>query len=68
MIITGHVARIVVDKGFGFILREGGTEYFFHRSDVVGAPFDELREGLLVTFEERNTTKGPRAALVSVKK
>ena len=31
---TGTIARLLIDKGFGFIRDEGGTEHFFHRSSV----------------------------------
>ena len=31
---TGTIARLLIDKGFGFIRDEGGIEHFFHRSSV----------------------------------
>ena len=34
---TGTIARLLIDKGFGFIRDEGGIEHFFHRSSVRGA-------------------------------
>ena len=40
---TGTIARLLIDKGFGFIRDEGGIEHFFHRSSVRGAVFDSLR-------------------------
>ena len=39
---TGTIARLLIDKGFGFIRDEGGTEHFFHRSSVRGAVFELL--------------------------
>ena len=36
---TGTIARLLIDKGFGFIRDEGGTEHFFHRSAVRGAVY-----------------------------
>ena len=42
---TGTIARLLIDKGFGFIREEGGVEHFFHRSAVRGAVFELLREG-----------------------
>ena len=42
---TGTIARLLIDKGFGFIRDEGGIEHFFHRSSVRGAVFELLREG-----------------------
>ena len=44
---TGTIARLLIDKGFGFIRDEGGIEHFFHRSAVRGAVFELLREGLI---------------------
>ena len=42
---NGTIARLLIDKGFGFIRDEGGIEHFFHRSSVRGAVFELLREG-----------------------
>ena len=36
---NGTIARLLIDKGFGFIRDEGGIEHFFHRSSVRGAVF-----------------------------
>ena len=40
---TGTIARLLIDKGFGFIRDESGIEHFFHRSSVRGAVFELLR-------------------------
>ena len=58
---TGTIARLLIDKGFGFIRDEGGIEHFFHRSDVLGAVFELLREGQRVEFQVEESQKGPRA-------
>lgn len=47
---SGTIARLLIDKGFGFIRDEGGVEHFFHRSAVRGAVFELLREGQRVDF------------------
>ena len=60
---TGTIARLLIDKGFGFIRDEGGIEHFFHRSSVQGS-FDQLNEGQRVSFEEEPSAKGPRAGNV----
>ncbi len=62
--MKGTVKRLVADKGFGFILSQDGTEYFFHRTSC-DIPFDDLREGQSVTFERGQGPKGPRAERVS---
>ena len=61
---SGTIARLLIDKGFGFIRDEGGTEHFFHRSSVRGAVFELLREGQRVEFTTEESPKGPRAGEV----
>ena len=63
---SGTIARLLIDKGFGFISDEGGTEHFFHQSGVQGAVFESLREGQRVEFTVEESTKGPRACDVRV--
>ena len=58
---TGTIARLLSDKGFGFIRDEGGTEHFFHRSSVEAGAFEQLNEGQRVSFDEEPSQKGPRA-------
>jgi CspA family cold shock protein len=59
---TGTIARLLIDKGFGFIRDESGLEHFFHRSSVRGAVFELLREGQRVEFAIEDSAKGPQAA------
>lgn len=55
------------EKGFGFITPEGETkDIFFHKNDLVGAEFNNLREGDKVTFEKEDSEKGPRAINVKL--
>jgi CspA family cold shock protein len=61
---TGTIARLLIDKGFGFIRDESGIEHFFHRSSVRGAVFELLREGQRVEFTVEESGKGPRAGEV----
>ena len=58
---TGTIARLLIDKGFGFVRDESGLEHFFHRSSVRGAVFELLREGQRVDFIIEESQKGPRA-------
>jgi cold shock protein len=51
----------IVDKGFGFISTGKDKDLFFHSSQVVGASFEELREGQKVSFTEGQGQKGPQA-------
>ncbi len=61
---SGTIARLLIDKGFGFIRDESGIEHFFHRSSVRGAVFELLREGQRVDFTPEESGKGPRAGEV----
>lgn len=64
---TGAVARLVRDRGFGFLRSTtSGHEYFFHRSACRGVPFEELQEGTKVRFEPSMGDKGPRADTVAL--
>lgn len=65
--MTGTIARIVSDRGFGFIKpADGGDDLFFHARSIVGdTMFDDLREGDNVTFDVENGPKGPAAANVA---
>ena len=56
-----------MDKGYGFISREGESkDLFFHSNDLVGVTFDELQVGATVTFEIVNGAKGPNAKNVQL--
>jgi cold shock protein len=59
--MNGTIKRLVTDKGFGFVLAEDGTEYFFHQSACADSRFNDLREGQALTFEKGQGPKGPRA-------
>jgi CspA family cold shock protein len=62
---TGTIARL--NNGYGFITREGGEkDLFFHANGLVGASFDNLREGDKVQFEVGEGPKGPNAVNVSL--
>lgn len=65
--MNGTVKRLHDDKGFGFIKADDGIEYFFHRSEVHGSGFENLREGDAVEFTNTKGPKGPRAEGVSAK-
>ncbi|MEI6494594.1 MAG: cold shock domain-containing protein [bacterium] len=64
---TGTIKKLVSDKGFGFIARDGqAKDLFFHSNSVISPTFDELREGDEVSFEVADSPKGPNA--IDVKK
>lgn len=63
--MTGTV-KTKVDKGFGFISREGeAKDLFFHSNDLQGVTFDEIQVGDTVTFEIVDGDKGPSAKKVA---
>tara|TARA_Y100000310_G_C20657514_1_gene802772 strand:+ start:820 stop:1020 length:201 start_codon:yes stop_codon:yes gene_type:complete len=63
--MQGTVKKILTDKNFGFISREGEEkDVFFHRDKLEGVSFEELREGDAVTFEVEDGEKGPSATNV----
>jgi CspA family cold shock protein len=59
----GTIKR-VTDRGFGFISTGEKKEMFFHKSNLEGVEWDDLREGQNVTFEVGEGPKGPRAEQV----
>ena len=63
--MTGTVKK-KMDKGFGFISREGEQkDLFFHSNDLQGVTFDEIQEGDTVNFEVVNGDRGPSAKNVT---
>lgn len=64
--MTGTI-KTLIDKGFGFIAREGETkDLFFHSKELVGVAFDELKVGDQVSFEVVENEKGPAATKVTL--
>jgi CspA family cold shock protein len=64
--MEGTIKRLN-EKGFGFITPQGeDKDVFFHRNDLVGAEFNDLREGDKVTFDKEASEKGPRAVKVTL--
>jgi len=59
--MTGTIARLQLEKGFGFVKDDSGQDYFFHRSAVFGEQIENLREGDSVEFTVGQGPKGPRA-------
>jgi CspA family cold shock protein len=61
----GTIARLM-DKGYGFISREGEQkDLFFHSTELQNTDFNSLKEGDKVSFEVADGPKGPQAVNVS---
>ena len=59
----GTIRRLVADRGFGFIKGEGEEDLFFHRNDIEGVEFANLREGQEVEFEMGRGRDGRQQAV-----
>ncbi len=67
--MIGKIERIIEEKGLGFIAGDDGQDYVFHRSALLpGEPFDQLLQGVSVTFDTVHEPKGLRAEAVRVVK
>jgi len=63
---TGTIARLVKDRGFGFIAREGEEkDLFFHSNELKDVEFNALNEGDELTFEVAEGPKGLNAVNIS---
>ena len=58
--------KTLTDRGFGFIKVEGEEkDLFFHRNELRGVSFEELKEGDKVSFEKADSPKGQNAVNIS---
>ena len=58
--------RRLMDRGYGFIKPKEGEDLFFHRSNIEGVEFNNLKEGQEVEFEKGQGRDG-RPVAVKVK-
>jgi CspA family cold shock protein len=62
---TGKVKWFNENKGYGFILQEGGgRDIFVHYSEIQEDGYRTLAEGETVQFELMESDKGPQAKQV----
>jgi len=56
----------ITDKGFGFITVEGqDKDLFFHRNELQGVAFEDLKVGDRLSFEMSDSPKGPNATNIT---
>ena len=63
--MEGTIKTLISDKGFGFITVDGEEkDLFFHRNELQGVSFEELKVGDRVSFDKADSPKGPNATNV----
>ena len=61
----GVIDEIFSEKGYGFILTDGGDRVYFHRNALHGGlSFDDLAEGQRVGLNLEGGIEGPQATVV----
>ena len=59
---AGRIKKVVRERGFGFVQRDDGQEYFFHLTDLEsGLGWEHLEEGHAVTFDIRRDPMSGKA-------
>lgn len=62
----GVVKWFNANKGYGFIVSEGGEDVFVHYSAIAGDGFKTLEEGSNVEYELAENERGKQAREVTV--
>jgi CspA family cold shock protein len=62
----GVVCKLFSKERYGFILKEGGGEVYFHANALQGLAFEGLDDGTEVVFGLEEGKKGPQATIVSL--
>jgi len=62
----GVISKLFVRDRYGFILKEGGGEVYFHANALQGLDFGQLEDGTEVVFAVEEGRKGPQATVVTV--
>ena len=62
--LRGVVCKLFPKEQYGFILKEGGGEVYFHKNALQGLAFRDLEDGIEVVFDVEDGLKGPQATAV----
>lgn len=63
--LKGKVKWFNAEKGFGFIVGEDGKDIFVHFSAINQEGYKALAEGDEVSYELKNSERGPQATNVT---
>ncbi len=62
--LRGVICKLFPKEQYGFILKEGGSEVYFHKNALQGLAFRDLEDGTEVMFNIEEGRKGPQATVV----
>ena len=62
--LRGVICKLFPKEQYGFILKEGGREVYFHKNALQGLTFRDLEDGTEVVFNVEEGRKGPQATVV----
>jgi cold shock CspA family protein/ribosome-associated translation inhibitor RaiA len=62
----GVICKLFPKEQYGFILKEGGGEVYFHANALQGLTFKKLEDGTEVVFGLEQGDKGPQATVVTL--
>ena len=62
----GHITRIEPVHGFGWLIDDAGTDWFFVRDGVRSGALESLSTNDRVVFDFESTAKGPRASNIGL--
>ncbi|MBH0202057.1 MAG: HPF/RaiA family ribosome-associated protein [Nitrospira sp.] len=62
----GVVSKLFPNERYGFLLKEGGGEVYFHANALQGPTFEQLEDGTDVVFGFEQGDKGPQATVVTL--
>jgi len=62
----GVICKLFPQERYGFLLKEGGGEIYFHVNALQGLAFEQLEDGMEVVFNLEQGKKGPQATVVTL--
>ncbi|MDK9793268.1 cold-shock protein [Vibrio sp. D431a] len=65
MVYKGSISSLETKRGFGFIDHQG-ERLFFHKSELTNVSFEELAEGVVLTYTLGSNEKGSLAESIEL--